>query len=165
VSSGEPGLAELEARMRPGGLSGTGFLGPAESLPAVLAADEQVMTRAGLTFEAVAGALETLVAAASAAPAREATVGGTHHVRIQPYLGFQICPWSPDPDHAQCDAGEARGLIYSSVDWRLENLRTGQVIEGPGLIIHLMHDHHFCEGRQSPYRVDPVDLARVLDVA
>lgn len=158
------GIDEIEARMRPGGLSVAGFLGPQESLRAVIAADEAVMTRAELRFEAVAAAIEVLIAAAAASPTREATIDGRHHIRIQQYLGFQICPWSPDPRHAQCDVGDARRTLYSSLDWRLENLRTGQVVEGPGLIVHLMHDHHFCEGRRSPYRVDPIALAEALEL-
>jgi hypothetical protein len=50
----------------------------------------------------------------------------------------------------------------SSLDWWVENLRTGQVLQGPGLIVHLMHDHHFCEGQESPYRVEPVALVELL---
>jgi hypothetical protein len=158
------GIDELEARMRPGGLSVAGFLGQRESLEAVMAADEAAMIRADLSFEAVAAAIEVLIAAAVASPTREATIDGRYHVRIQQYLGFQICPWSPDPRHAQCSVGDERRTLYSSLDWRLENLRTGQVVEGPGLIVHLMYDHHFCEGRQSPYRVDPITLAEALEL-
>ncbi len=158
-------IAELEARMRPGALSRAGFLGPSESLRAVMAADDLVMKQAGQTFEAVATALEVLISAAAASPRHGVTVDGKHHIRVQQYLGFQICPWSPDPNHAQCSMGEAKGLIHSSLDWRLENLRTGKAVEGPGLIVHLMYDHHFCEGRESPNRVDPIILARVLELA
>jgi hypothetical protein len=158
-------IAELEARMRPGALSRAGFLGPSENLRAVMAADDLAMKQAGQTFEAVAAALEVLIGAAMASPGHEVTVGGKHHIRVQQYLGFQICPWSPDPNHAQCGLGEARGLPYSSLNWHLENLRTGKAMEGPGLIVHLMYDHHFCEGPESPSRVDPIALAGVLDLA
>jgi hypothetical protein len=158
-------IAELEARMRPGGFSRAGFLGPSESLLEVLTADDLSMRQAGQTFEAVAAALEVLISAAAASPSREASVGGRHHIRIKQYLGFQICPWSPDPHHAQCAMGEARGLTYSSLDWHLQNLRTGREIDGPGLIVHLMYDHHFCEGRESPNRVDPIALIQLLELA
>jgi hypothetical protein len=156
---------ELEARMRPGALSRTGFLGPSENLRTVMTADDLAMKQAGQTFETVAAALETLISTAIASPSHEANVGGRHHIRVRQYLGFQICPWSPDPNHAQCTMGEARGLLYSSLDWHLENLRTGHELKGPGLIVHLMYDHHFCEGRESPNRVDPVALIQVLELA
>ena len=154
-----PDIERIEARMRPGALSVRGFLGPNESLRTVMAADSQAMQRSGVTFESLAASIEVLIAAASGSSTHEATVNGTHHVRIQQYLGFQICPWSPDPQHMQCTG---RGVHLSSLDWRVENLRTGQVLRGPGLIVHLMHDHHFCEGPESPYRVDPVALAELL---
>jgi hypothetical protein len=73
-----------------------------------MAADDLAMKRAGLTFEAVAAALELMILAATASSTREATVDGRCWNRIQQYQGFQICPWSPDPHHAQCSMGEAR---------------------------------------------------------
>jgi hypothetical protein len=154
----QPDIGQIEARMRPGALSVRGFLGPNESLRTVMEADFRALENARITFEALAVSLEALIAAASDSSTKEAVVG-THHVRVQQYLGFQICPWSPDPQHMQC---MGRGVHFSSLDWRVENLRTCQVLEGPGLIVHLMHDHHFCEGRESPYRVDPLALAGLL---
>jgi hypothetical protein len=152
-------IHELEARMRPGALSLVGFLGWDESLRDIMAADELAMQRIGVTFEALAAALESLIAAAINAHSDEVVIDSAYRVRIQPYLGFQICPWSPDPNRAQC---EGRAVHYASLDWRVENLRTGQAMAGPGLIIHMMHDHHFSEGWESPYRVDPVALTRLL---
>jgi hypothetical protein len=157
--SGLPSTGELEARMRPGGLSLHGFLGPDESLGEVLAADSLAVERMGVTFEKLAASLEALIEAANASPAREAIVNGKYRIRIQQYLGFQICPWSPDPRHMQCTG---RAVHLSSLDWRVQNLETGQALAGPGLIVHLMHDHHFCEGNESPYRVDPTALAELL---
>lgn len=156
--SSTPDIDWVEARMRPGALSVSGFLGPHESLRDVLAADALAMRRARVTFEALAAALEALLAAASASRTREALVAG-RHVRIQQYLGFQVCPWSPGPRSAQCVGG---GLQFASLDWTIEILQTGDMLKGPGLLVHLMHDHHFCEGRESPYRVDPVALAKLL---
>src|SRR5439155_2913656 len=65
------------------------------------------------------------------------------------YMGHQLCPWDDD------DAAASR---WSSSDWLIRNLRTGQQMplpgmEGPGLIIHLIREHHFFEGLNSPYRV------------
>jgi len=152
-----------------------------------MAADALAMKRIQVPFEALAAALEALIAAAiSASPItfdrstlakmvslprwdREAEIDGTYRARVQGWRGFQTCPWSAPlsppwsrPNYAQCAGWEVR---YSSVDWRVENLRTGQMMDGPGLIIHLMRDHHFCEGVESPYRVDPVALAQLLELA
>ena len=99
MASSTPDIDQVEARMRPGVLSVGGFLGPNEDLRAVMTADDLAMQRTGVTFEALAAAIEALIAAASASSTHEAIVNGTHHVRIQQYRGFQICPWSPDPHH------------------------------------------------------------------
>ncbi len=37
----------------------------------------------------------------------------------------------------------------------IDNRRTGKPLDGPGLIVHLIAEHGFFEGRESPYRVDP----------
>ncbi len=148
--------------MRPGAVSRAGFLEPHESLRAVMAADEAAMQQIGVTFEALAVELQVLIAAANASPSRETTVSDAYRVRLRQFLGPQICPWSSDLRYPQC---VGRGSIYASVDWMIENLRTGHAMTGPGLIVHLMHDHHFCEGPGSPYRVDPVKLAQLLSLA
>lgn len=147
--------------MRPGAVSRAGFLGPHESLPAVMAADEAAMRQIGVTPEALAVKLEGLIASANAPPSRETTVSDLYRVRLRQFLGPQICPWSSNVRYPQC---VGRGSLYASLDWTIESLRTGRAMTGPGLIVHLMHDHHFCEGPGSPYRVDPVELAQLLDL-
>jgi hypothetical protein len=159
--SSAPGVDELEKRMRPGAVSRVGFLGPHETLGAVMAADEAALHQIGVTIGVLASELEALIAAANASPSRKTTVAEVYRVELQQYLGPQICPWSSDLRYPQC---VGRGSIYASIDWKIENLRTGQTMTGPGLIVHLMHDHHFCEGFASPYRVDPVRLAQLLNL-
>lgn len=34
----------------------------------------------------------------------------------------------------------------------------------PGLIVHLVRDHHFFEGKGTPYRLEPTTAARVLEL-
>ena len=54
--------------------------------------------------------------------------------------------------------------MYGDIDFVITNNRTGETLKGPGLIVHLIRDHHFFEGKQSPYRVDPEKAARVLEL-
>jgi hypothetical protein len=156
VAEIETDLELVEARMRPGRLSRSGFLGPHESLRAVMAADAAAMRDIALSFEAVGSRLSSLLDAALDSPGRAAIVQGTYEVRLQQFLGFQICPWAR---RGQC---EGPALVYASVDWTITDLHSGASISGPGMIVHLMGDHHFCEGRESPRRVEPVRLARFL---
>jgi hypothetical protein len=158
-----PDYAELQARMRPGQLSRTGFLGPDERLCDVIAADREAMIGLGVRFEDLATALSAALAPALASSTHAAVLDRPRvAVRIQQYQGYQVCPWSPDPAHAQPCRHDATGLALASIDWTLEDLETRAVVTGSGMAVHLLHDHHFCQGFGSPNRVDPVALACVL---
>lgn len=152
----EADLDLIEARMRPGRLSRSGFLGPHESLRDVMAADAAAMWDIGLSFEAVGNRLELLLDAGLDSPDRTAIVEGNYEVRLEQFLGYQMCPWAR---RGQC---EGRRLVYASIDWTIVDLHNQETMSGPGMIVHLMVDHRFCEGRESPRRVDPVRLARFL---
>lgn len=151
----------LEARMRPGILSQEGFLGENESLEEVLTRDARTLEKIGLTHKELADKLGSLIKVALDAPGNTVRAGN-FYVRVVRYRGFQICPWARDIHHAQCDAGG--GVEYGSVDWRIRNLRTGQEMFGPGLIVHLIREHNFFEGFESTRRIDPGELARLLEM-
>jgi hypothetical protein len=70
---------------------------------------------------------------------------------ITQWRGFQECPWG-------CDVEPS----WWSFDFLLLNRTTGEFITGPGMIVHLVREHHFFEGMESPYRTDPVKAIRVL---
>ena len=69
------------------------------------------------------------------------------------YRGLQECPWS-------CTA-----IPWAYFDFLILNRRSGEFITGPGMIVHLIREHQFFEGRESPYRVDPARAIRVLEIA
>ena len=76
------------------------------------------------------------------------------------WFGVQRCPWSAFvPEVCERTLPDA-----ASTDWEIENCRTGKRVAGPGLIVHLIAAHGFFEGRESPYRVDPHELAEVLEL-
>jgi hypothetical protein len=68
------------------------------------------------------------------------------------YRGFQECPWG-------CNTAEG------SRDFLILNRVTGEYFTGPSLIVHLIREHHFFEGMETPYRIDPLKAARVLELA
>jgi hypothetical protein len=173
----------LEARMRPGAWSEKGFLGPDESLTEVIERDAGTVRTMGLTYEDLADGLEQLLTAYQAVKGealkaamearrthaefiasieRVINSGPGFAVAELNFMGDQECPWGHyDPSAPQ--------PAWSSSDWQIRNLRTGEQMPrpgmyGPGLIIHLIRDHHFFEGLNSPYRVDPVELARLLEL-
>ncbi len=148
--------------MRPGEFSEAGFLGQHERLAAVLAADARTLRESNLSPDELANALERLLDAAEEARGRSARVCGRFDVRVEVFTGFQICPWAPSPHSGQCSAGG--GVRHASVAWHVRNRRTGEELAGPGLIVHLIRAHRFFEGFESPHRVDPLALARVLEL-
>jgi hypothetical protein len=154
-------MTVLESRMRPGVLSQGGFLGENERLANVLAEDSQTLAELGVDYEELAEKLGALIQSGKSASHHTARIDH-FEVRVTSYSGFQMCPWSPDIHRSQCTAGG--GVQFSSLDWCIRNVHSGQEMCGPGLIVHLIRDHHFFEGFGSPYRVDPRELARLLEV-
>lgn len=149
--------------MRPGAWSESGFLAPTEVLADVLGADAHALRAIGVTASALAARLDVLIVAAKASPRRAELVDGRFEVRIEVFRGFQLCPWTPDPQNGQCTAGT--GVRHASTRWWIRNRVTGESLRGPGLLVHLIEAHAFFEGRHVPDRVDPQVLARVLELA
>jgi hypothetical protein len=154
-------ITELEARMRPGALSQGGFLGENERLSDVLFKDSQTIAELGIDYGELSEKLRALIQKGKSAP-QQITRIGHFEVSVTSYSGFQMCPWSPDIHRVQCTAGG--GVQFSSLDWCIRNVISDQKMCGPGLIVHLIRDHHFFEGFESPYRVDPHELAHLLEV-
>lgn len=185
-------VSELEKRMRPGAYSTGGFLGHTESLAAVIAHDRQTLSVLGVSYEQIAQALERLLRGAHDQRAkllksnyqeysrRDTSgyipnlyrpppgpyftidnlpstdigylVGSKFQVFIAQYRGIQECPW-------ECEL-----IGWSSFDFLILNRQSGRYVTGPGLIVHLIRNHHFFEGLESPYRVDPAVVVEVLEI-
>lgn len=180
--------SQLERRMRPGAYSEAGFLGFEESLESVLAQDEQTLTKLSVTFEKIADDLERILKAAleqedklqdsesrkraqyfpdfhqntenlvftlDTLPSLE--VGcliDKYQVFFSGTRGLQDCPWD-------CRLSDSWGSFI----FLLLNRQMGEYIVAPGLIVHLIREHHFFEGLESPYRIEPSKLAQVLGLA
>ena len=174
----------LERRMRPGAYSDGGFLGGTESLELVLAQDEQTLIKLGVTFEKIADELEKIVKAALEQHHKWKSPESRKRAHYFPNLrqnegtpiftlenlpsldvgyltdkyqmffsgtkGLQECPW------------DGHFSNWSSFIFLLLNRQTGEYVVAPGLIVHLIREHHFFEGNESPYRVEPFKLAQVL---
>jgi hypothetical protein len=97
-----------------------------------------------------------------AGPAGEVVrVAERFDVTLLHYAGWQECPWRGLGPRT---CGRREVHEYSSTDWEITNRLTGRHLAGPGLIVHLIEAHGFFEGRESPYRVDPRELAEVLEL-
>ena len=134
--------SEIDDRLRPGRWSNGGFLGPHESLENVVAQDAGTLKRLGFSYDQIATALNEVI--------------GEHvhrdflDVDTVVFCGSQSCPWG-------CRQSGSVGFV-------IRNRRTGETIESGDLIVHLIRQHQFFEGVESPYRVDPEKLVRVLEL-
>jgi len=235
--SASPTEAWIEERMRPGGWSRSGFLGPSESLREVMARDEQTLSRLGVGRAQVAYALDRLLDGALRAsaerieratakfeeelrasgmrgvpglaalplgfslddierrlrnggrlPAHRGTIIDGHDVFLQVYLGYQYCPftrlrlpWSDDEPKREVIRRRVEGVVhltsptdrrlpcrrelsyrYANLEFLIVRRDDRQALRGSGLLVHLIRDHGFFEGAESPFRLDPEQAARVL---
>ncbi len=192
LSIPELSFSELERRMRPGAYSEGGFLGQRESLEAVLAQDNQTLRKFGVSRGQIADGLEKVLQCvldqrhglrksnsseywqregggripdlrhpqpavrytADNLPSTDVgyLVEDKLQVFITQYRGLQECPWGCDHEP------------WSSFDFLVLNRESGRYVTGPGLILHLIRKHHFFEGLESPYRVDPAKVVQVLEL-
>lgn len=138
--------------MRPGSLSQVGFLGWGESLVEILREDEEIIMRLGISHEQIANRIEYFMTKA------RFWTNGKFVSWSEYYRGSQECPW-------ECTGKDGSlNLPYSNADIRITNLWKLTSIRLSGLIVHLIRDHHFYEGRSSPYRADPELLAKILEL-
>jgi hypothetical protein len=157
-----PPFEDVERRMRPGQFSEVGFLGEDERLRDVLDADARALAALNVTPGALASRLQSLLVRAIEAK-RDSTIVDGFRVRLRRYKGFQLCPFAPRPLEMPCPGpGDPR---LASIEWTISHRANGARMAGPGLIAHLIGTHGFFEGRESPYRVDPRDLAILLELA
>src|SRR5262245_38165324 len=90
-------------------------------------------------------------------------VGERFEVSQRHYFGSQECPWGPGWRDAE--PGQAIHFCGSgSSDWFITDMRRELSMSGPSLIMHLIRQHAFFEGFESPYRVDPRALAELLQL-
>ena len=184
----ELGDTELMARLRPGGAWDLGFLGVNESLDEVFDRDAKSMEQLGVSYNALADALDEELKKAlemylqpvtldtNVLPPPELDIPDFHRPESIPRfdlinlpdinMGFLV-------GHLQvflvvfkswqdcpwgCDA-------HSRFDFMIVNRKTGQSVTGPELMPHLIRTHHFFGGLGTPYRSDPEQLVSVLQVA
>lgn len=171
-------ITQIEQRMYPNDGHGagdhavtsvSGFLQAGERLLTVIANDEQTLHNLGITPEQVADCLELYVARTRrrydlagcdqiiAQSESSPVIDGPFAITFQSYRGAQACPFE-DSKGRICGSS-----LYGDVDFTIRNRQTNEILRFPGLIIHLIREHHFFEGTVD-YRVDPRRAVKVLEL-
>lgn len=151
-----PELTKAQANMQPGVITSDGFLGD-DDRPVVdiIQDDEEEMSRLGLSFEESARKLRELMEEGRKGLGEPVTVEGRWLVRVDEARGFLPSPFEDG--------------IFRKVNAQVERLDdreqpTGDTIAYTQLSLHLMENHHFLQGKGSPFRLEPRGMKRVLGV-
>lgn len=146
-----PSFKRIEDNMRSGPLAAHQFLGTdLRTLSDIIHQDQLVLEPLGLTNADIADRMAyfTDQAEEGAGPKR---VDGKFEVEYQEHKGSVLCPFSDN-----CQATKSIT--------RVTNLQSGKTVQWSELNIHLIDKHGFYEGEGSPFRVDPVEFAEVLEI-
>lgn len=143
----------------PGALSKGGFLGKDEDLDTIIQTDADTLQRIGTTHDEVSNTLYALLGYMHEGYVEDIPNRFRHFtLKLERWRGWQWCPFTG------CIFNATAVCPYSDVDFIIKNNQSGERVAGPGMIWHLIGTHHFFEGKGSSYRVDPEQLARVLEL-
>jgi len=145
-------LHKAEANLEPGILTADGFLGrDNRRLLRILGDDAREFADQGLDWAAVANRLEEFLDLGAAGLGEPITVEGRYLVHVAETRGLFPCPW---------EDGLWRKRSVSVK--RLGDTASGAEILFSDLSLHLLKEHHFLQGKGSPFRLEPAVLKAVL---
>lgn len=145
-----PDEKTVAERMAPGMLTRDGFLGDdPRSLAEIIDADSAAVARLGLSHGEIARRLGEAASAAVAGLGTPVRFAAHLVVVYREAMGYLPCPWGG------CGT-------FGKGEFRLTDDRTGRTLLFTPLSVHMIAAHGFYEGRGSPYRLEPSDLAEML---
>ncbi len=143
--------AGIQGKMAPGIITRDGFLGEdRRNLVDILTADDGEVRRLGCTHQDVARRMVELRDAGMAGLGEFVDVEPHFEVRVDSVRGKLPCPFG-DPG------------IFQKTNTTVRNRRLGRELTYTDLHIHLIGSHGFYEGKGSPFRLEPGELAEVLE--
>jgi len=144
-----PELDAIQARMRPGVLTMSGFLGSdPRPLADILAEDGAAVAAAGLTHARIADRLEEITRLGTHLMEAEVLVEQRFRVTVRDDRGVIASPF-----------GDGR---FGKGDTEVVDPVTGRIFRWNGLTLHHIRTHGFYNGRGSEYRLEPRDLVEVF---
>ncbi len=138
--------------MQPGVITLYGFFGPDDrNLIDIITEDDGRVKRMGLTHEQIGRRMEDFRDAGKEGLGEFTGVDPHFEVRVETVRGKLPSPFD----------GEG---IYPKTNTIVRNKHIDEEIVFSDLSIHLIRDHGFYQGKGSQFRIDPVKLARVLEI-
>ena len=147
-----PQMQRVQENMKPGAITLEGFLGhDTRNLADILEEDNAAVQRLGLSHEAIARRMEELKTAGGKGLGDFINVSPHFEVKVESVRGKLPCPF------------EHPG-VYPKTNITCINKKSGKTLVFTDMHIHLVGNHGFYEGRGSLYRLEPEDVAEVLEV-
>jgi hypothetical protein len=147
-----PEMDKYQERMKAGHLTLEGFLGPDKrKLVDILIEDDATVNRLGLTHEQIAKKMYELRDAGARGLGEFIRVEPNFEVKVESVRGKLPSPFDD-------------GKIFQKINISIENTRLKKSLTFTELHIHMIEDHGFYEGKGHVYRLDPQQLAEILEI-
>lgn len=136
--------------MQPGVITYSGFLGTDQrDFRQIIADDEKIMAKLGTTAEDIANRLEYFQQKSFDAFQGSTVVDDIYDVETEVVRGYIPCPFIHQG-------------IYRKSYTTVTNRKSGKSFTFSALNIHLIREHHFFEGKNSSFRLEPQELYNEL---
>jgi hypothetical protein len=147
-----PELTIAQNNMRPGVITLYGFLGPDDrNLIDILIEDDGEVKRLGLTHERIAGRMEEL--------REEGKRGLGEFTKVEPHFRVRV-----ESVRGKLPSPFGGPGLHRKTNTTVRNDAGGKEITYSDLQIHLVAKNGFYQGRGSLYRLNPSDLAEILEI-
>ncbi len=144
-----PAMIKAQLNMLPGKITAEGFLGYENlNIHEIITRDEGEMIRLGMKFQTIAEILKDFMLRGERGLGEPITIEDKWVVQTVETRGTLPCPFEDG--------------IFQKVVVRLERTSSGESIVYTDLSLHLLEEHHFLQGKGSPFRIEPMKVKRIL---
>jgi len=145
-----PKEARIRARMKAGIITLNGFLGKDKRpLNEIIAQDENELNALGYTTEQLADRMQQFTNASFNSFEGMVVIDDIYEVETEVTRGKLPCPF-------------IHNGMYRKTITTLKNIKNNVSVKWTSLNIHLIREHHFFEGQDSGFRLEPVVLVKAL---
>ena len=145
-------MDRIQEKMQPGVYTRDGFLGTdRRKLIDILIEDDEAVKRMDLTHRQIADRMIGLRDAGMRGLGEFINVEPHYEIRVISVRGKLPCPYG-DPG------------IFPKTNTVVRNTKLDREVTFTDMHIHLVGSHGFYEGKGSPFRLEPEELAEVLDI-
>lgn len=148
----DPMTAKIEANMRPGVISLSGFLGnDTRSLDQIIADDSALIRRLGYSTEIISQTMERFRDLGKKGLGEYCSISDNFDVKVESVRGKMVSPFSDR-------------VLVRKTNTTVLNRRLKRSVTYTDMHIHMIGMHSFFEGKGSPYRLEPAELVDILEI-